>query len=111
MITFAGSGGHALAMYGSGEEFEAKMMTPGGDVIRRHRDGTIKIDMKVDRVTHSDGNHRAARSISEEHETTRHDVKDRRAIKHKDKSPKAIEYIEKKQEGVKYSKRTRRHIK
>lgn len=98
----ASLGGHALAMYGSGGEYEVRMVTPGGDIIRRNRDGTIKVDMMDDTVTHSDENHRAVWSISENHGATRHDVKDRRAIKYKNENRKAIEYSEKKPEGVKH---------
>ena len=49
-IASAGSGGYAVAMYGRGREFEGKMVTPGGDYIHRHRDGSTR----VDKVTYSD---------------------------------------------------------
>ena len=40
MIASAGSGGHAVAMSGSGSKFEARIMGPGGQILTRHWDGS-----------------------------------------------------------------------
>ena len=96
MVASAGLGGHAVAMYGGGRVFEARMLTPGGDIIQRHRDESIR----VEKFTNIDEEYRTTSYGDEIHRTFEYDDEEIIIIKSEDEKRKATKRSRKKKEAI-----------
>ena len=106
MEASAGPGGHAVSVRGRGSRYEARLVGPGGEVIHRLPDGTIR----KSKLTKIDENHRRTKYRDEINRIDEYDDEEIVPIKYKNEKRKAIEYSAKKQEGVKYGNNSRRLI-